>query len=717
VTRSASAVAAGVALALVAAGAGFGAAALQGGGSVSPPSGEALASLAAPAPAPALASERIYFVLTDRYANGDPSNDTGGHTGSRNETGYDPSATGFWHGGDFKGLTGDCTDPVRGLARLKNLGFNSIWVTPPVVNQIFTGSSAGYHGYWGLDFTNVDPHLGTNQDFANFTACAHSLGMKVIMDVVVNHTGDIVQLSGGAGYDRAPYRDCHGKKFDPAAYVGKSTFPCLTARFMPRAPFVLKPLAQVKKPDWLNDPLNYHDRGDIDFNNCDQSCYEQGDFFGLDDLFTEKPNVEKGLAQVFSDWVNRYKLDGFRVDTARHVNARFFKLWVPQIQAAAKAAGVRDFQIFGEVFIADAIAQSAYVRDRGVPSVLDFPLQSAATGYASGTSSALAILHRLQDDDYYRLPDGADPAPPTFLGNHDMGRAAQQISQQGGGLSADVLLPRVLLGYDLLYLMRGAPVVYYGDEVGMIGTGGDQAARQDMFPTQVQDWQTQPRVGSTPIGKGSSFDVTNNPIETELTQLGALRDDHPALSRGWSVVRFAKGGVLAVSRIDPVAKKEILTVFNNTADSATVRVTTATPSTRWSQLHGGPIPFVAPSSDASGSITVPVNALNAVVLEAEAEIPAAAPATPRLVVRGDDLTNLWVAAATVAGNAPISVAFAVHRGGSWQRLAVDTAPPYRAFLDPLHFKKNERVQLVAIARSLDGRTAVSAVVPFRMRAR
>ena len=715
--RSARALAAGAAIALVAAAAGFGAAALRGGGSVSPPSGEELANLAAPAPAPALAGERIYFVLTDRYANGDPSNDSGGRTGGRNQTGYDPSATGFWHGGDFKGLTGDCNDPVHGLARLRRLGFNSIWVTPPVVNQLVSGSTAGYHGYWGLDFTNVDSHLGTNQDFASFTACAHSLGMKVIMDVVVNHTGDIVLLSGGAGYDTAPYRDCHGKKFNPAAYVGKSAFPCLSARFMPRAPFVLEPFAHAKTPDWLNDPLNYHDRGDIDFNNCDQSCYEQGDFYGLDDLFTEKPNVEKGLAQVFSDWVTRYKLDGFRVDTARHVNAGFFKLWVPQILAAAKAAGVQDFQIFGEVFIADAIEQSAYVRDRGLPAVLDFPFQSAATGYASGSSSALAILHRLQDDDYYRLPGGADPAPPTFLGNHDMGRAAQQISQQGGGLSGDALLRRVLLGYDLLYLMRGAPVVYYGDEVGMIGTGGDQAARQDMFPTQVQDWQTQPRVGSPPIGKGSSFDVAGNPIEAELAQLGALRNAQPALSRGWSVVRYAKGGLLAVSRIDPVTRHEVLAVFNNTTDSASVRVTTATPSSSWSQLHGAPVPFAQPSSDASGAITVPVDGLNAVLLVADAEIPASAPPTPKLVVRGDALSSLWAATASVTGTAPVSVAFAVDRGGSWQRLAVDTSPPYRAFLDPSRFKRNERVRLVAIARSLDGRTAASAVVPFRVHAR
>src|SRR5207302_1500103 len=86
-----------------------------------------------------------------------------------------------------------------------------------------------------------------------------------------------------------------------------------------------------------------------------------------------------------------------------------------------------------EVPIASTIDQSPYVRDRGIPSVLDFPFQDAATGYASGGSSALAMLHRLQDDDYYRTPDGVDVTPPTFLGNHDMGRAAFEIGSQGCG--------------------------------------------------------------------------------------------------------------------------------------------------------------------------------------------------------------------------------------------------------------------------------------------
>jgi glycosidase len=677
------------------------------------PSGQVLIALAQPGQDGALASERIYFVVTDRYANGDPSNDTGGLPGTRNINGFDPVSPAWWHGGDFKGLTGGCTDPVHGLQRIKNLGFNAIWVTPAVVNQASQGDSGGYHGYWGLDFTRVDPHLGTDQDFAGFVDCAHSLGMKVILDVVVNHTGDVIQYEGGSSYSPAPYRDCHGKVFNPVRYVGGSTFPCLSVKTMPKLPLVFPGQESVKKPAWLNDLTNYHDRGDVDFSSCSQSCYEQGDVFGLDDLFTEKPTVVNGLVQIYSDWITKYKLDGFRVDTARHVNTGFWRLWIPKMLAAAKSVGVNDFQIFGEVPITDSVEQSTYVRDRGLPSVLDFPFQAAATGYASGGSSALTMLHRLQDDDYYRLPDGTDPTPPTFLGNHDMGRAALQISQQGSGLSGVPLLQRVLLGYDLLYLLRGAPVVYYGDEVGMIGTGGDKAARQDMFPTQVPDWQTQARVGSPPIGTGSSFDVTNNPIELELKQLGALRDANPALSTGWTIVRYAKGGLLVVSRIDPTTKHELVAAFNNGAAQASATVQTSTASA-WTTLLG---PDAARISDSSGKLALTVPATSALLLKADGEVVAAPPGKPKLVVKGDDLTSLWAASATVPGNAPVSVAFAVRRGTTWQRLDVDTSPPYRAFLDPAKFHKNEQVSVVAIARGLDGATAVSAVVPFRVHAR
>lgn len=678
-----------------------------------PRSGPSLASLAVPAPDSSLASDRIYFVMTDRYANGDPANDKGGLTGTTQITGYDPTSTAWWHGGDLKGLTGGCTDPKRGLGRIKDLGFNAIWITPVVVNQVSQGDSGGYHGYWGVDFTTVDPHLGTEQDLLDFTTCAHSLGMKVILDVVVNHTGDIIQ--DGSTYNPAPYRDCHGKVFNPSRYVGKSTFPCLSVKNMPNPPFVLPALAHVKKPDWLNDLTNYHDRGSIDFSSCSQQCYEQGDVFGLDDLFTEKPAVLNGLVKIYSDWITKYKFDGFRVDTARHLNPGFWRLWDPKMIAAAKSVGVNDFQIFGEVFIADTIEQSTYVRDRGLPNVLDFPFQDAATGYASGGSSALAVLHRLQDDDYYRTPDGVDPTPPTFLGNHDMGRAALEVSQQGGGLAGDALLRHLELGYDLMYLMRGAPVVYYGDEVGMIGTGGDQQARQDMFPTQVSAWQTQPRVGSPPIGTGSSFDVTSNPIELELEQLNTLRQDNPALATGWSVPRYAKGGVLVVSRIDPDTKTEYVAAFNNTESAAAVQVTTATPANDWTWLLGaapvGPVP-----NGTGTKLTLAIPPVGAVLVKGTVPIADASAPKPKLTLGPDALSNLSVATATVSGTAPVSIAFAVRRHGTsaWRRLDVDTSPPFRGFIDPALFPKGEKLDVVAVSRALDGSTAVSPIVHFRV---
>ena len=544
------------------------------------PTGAALTALAKPPVYSSLASQRIYFVMTDRYANGDPSNDRGGLTGGPGVTGFDPTSTAYYHGGDLKGLTGDCTDPVHGLARIKNLGFTAIWVTPPFGQQTVQGDSAAYHGYWIKDFLNVDPHLGTNQDFANFVDCAHSLGLKVYLDVVVNHTADVIQLEGNNGFldpSQVPYRDCHGKPFNPARYVRAKKFPCLSVANMPYVPFfAVASDRTAKNPAWLNDPTKYHDRGDINFDSGDQTSYEQGDFYGLDDLFTEQPAVVNGLAQIYASWVTKYHVDGFRVDTARHVNAAFFGLWVPKILAAARSVGITDFPIFGEVTLTDDIALSAYVRDRGLPSVLDFPFQDAAAGFAAGSTGARALASRFSDDDYYRGPSGVAPTPPTFLGNHDMGRAAFQILQHGAPNDSR-LLARVELGYDLLYLLRGAPVVYYGDEVGMIGTGGDQQARQDMFPTQVAEWKTQPRVGSPPIGDGSSFDV-KSPIEDELRSLAALRDAQPSLATGATIPRLASKSLYVVSRVDRAARREYVVAFNSSTTTGKPTVTTATPS-------------------------------------------------------------------------------------------------------------------------------------------
>jgi glycosidase len=692
--------------ALIVAGAGGDASAT---GQARPPTGAELQRLAQLPTYSAFASQRIYFVMPDRYANGDPSNDRGGLSGTRSVTGYDPTDPGWYHGGDLKGLTGNCTDTRTGLARVKNLGFTAVWVTPVVAQQYVQGDSAAYHGYWGLDFTKVDPHLGTNADFAAFVGCAHSLGLKVYLDVVVNHTADVILLSGGTSYretDEAPYRDCRGKPYSAQRYAGTSRFPCVSARYQPREPIVMPQDRDLKRPAWLNQVTRYHNRGDITWDSCSPACFEQGDFYGLDDLFTEQPFVVSGLAKVFGDWIRQFKVDGFRVDTAKHVDRAFFKAWTPKIMAAAREAGVKDFEIFGEVFLTDAAELSSYVRDRGVPNVIDFPLQDSLVRYAGGSAGSRGIATRLADDDYFRGPSGVAPTPATFLGNHDIGRAAQQIRSQTHADGAE-LLARVKLGDSLLYLLRGAPTVYYGDEAGIMGRGGDKAARQDMFPTQVDEWQTEERVGSPPIGSGTSFDSVHHPVAEHLRALAALRDANPALSTGGSIARLAQQGILAVSRIDTAARREYLAVFNAGEETTRITVQTSTPSASWDSLLGG----VVAASNATGRVTLTVPALSALLLRAGADLPRRGAAKAILTAKPDQLSSLLRVSATASTLDPLSVTFAARRPGTtaWSRLGVDDSAPYAVYLDPRRYRKGAQLSLVAVVRASDGSVSTSPV--------
>ena len=241
-----------------------------------------------------LDKDLIYFVMTDRYKDGDTSNDK--------LAGFDPTNTAFFHGGDLKGLIGNCSPGDDGLARIKSLGFTAVWLTPLVVQQAPTSNSAGYHGYWGVDFTNVDPHLGSNADLDSLSQCAKKLGLKLILDVVTNHTGDIIRYN------------------EKTAYIPEE-------------------LKSAKSPAWLNDISNYHNVGDMSRCWGDGSCMQLGDFYGLDDVATEKPVVYQGWADVYGDWIKRYGFAGFRVDTARHVDDLFFQRWSPLIQDAAHSVG------------------------------------------------------------------------------------------------------------------------------------------------------------------------------------------------------------------------------------------------------------------------------------------------------------------------------------------------------------------------------------------
>jgi alpha-amylase len=388
-----------------------------------------------------LSKDLIYFVMPDRYLNGDLKND--------DLPGYEPTKTAFFHGGDLRGLTGNCQDD-NGLARIKSLGFTAVWMTPLVVQQPPTSGGAGYHGYWGTDFLNVDPHLGETKDLVALSDCAKKLGLKLILDVVTNHTGDIIWYN-----DRTAYV--------PEKFVG------------------------IKNPQWLNDLANYHNVGDI--NRCwsKGSCEKDGDFYGLDDLATEKREVYSGWSEVYGSWIRRFGFSGFRVDTARHVDDGFFKNWSPLILKEAEKAGISDFTIFGEVWEQSPTELMKYLRINKLQTALDFPFQRVAIEFASSYSSADSLRNLFNYDDYYTDKNSSAKNLVTFLGNHDMGRVAFLIQSKKLNPESQ-LLSRVKLAHSLLYLSRGIPAVYYGDEVGMTGSGNgnDQLARQDMFSTKLK---------------------------------------------------------------------------------------------------------------------------------------------------------------------------------------------------------------------------------------
>jgi glycosidase len=245
-----------------------------------------------------LTKEQFYFVMPDRFANGDSSNDQGGLTGSRTQTGYDPTDKGFYQGGDLKGLT-------QKLDYIKGLGTTSIWMAPIFKNKPVQGTgadaSAGYHGYWITDFTQVDPHFGTNADLEKLIDQAHHKGMKVFFDVITNHTADVVDyeeksydyLSKGA----FPYLTKDGVPFDDSDYAdGTKKFPAVDADSFPYSPTVPAAEKNAKTPSWLNDPSMYHNRGNSTY--AGESA-DQGDFGGLDDLWTERPEVVQGMEKIY----------------------------------------------------------------------------------------------------------------------------------------------------------------------------------------------------------------------------------------------------------------------------------------------------------------------------------------------------------------------------------------------------------------------------------
>lgn len=656
------------------------------------------------------AGEQFYFVMTDRFANGDPTNDAGALAGDRLVTGFDPTDKGFYHGGDLVGLLGK-------LDYIAGLGTTALWLTPSLANKPVQGTgaaaSAGYHGYWTLDFTRIDPHLGTNDDMRALIAAAHARGMKVYFDIITNHTADVLAYEGGSSTYvskvQRPYRDASGAEFDDEAAQRSGRWPALdAATFAPYRPvFPTEADRTAKSPAWLNDPTMYHNRGNSTWAG-ESNTY--GDFEGLDDLFTERPEVVSGLIDVYKAWVD-LGVDGFRIDTVKHVDLPFWQRFGPALTQHAQGVTTTlrrpgssgsEFFLFGEVYSSDPTVTSLYTTRGKLPATLDFAFQEKAAAWARG-GSADAFLALLDGDDQATDADSSALASPTFLGNHDMGRIGFFL---GATASGDELLGRLRVAHALQFLTRGQPVVYYGDEQGFLGAGGDKDARQDMFATRVPSYGAEPVAGAA-SGSRDRFDP-NHPLYQHLAALGRLRAEHPALVRGSMSPVKAYGGLLAFTRWLPGDADEYLVILSNGDRPVDGTVELPGANRALTPVFGSDHTL---TSDAAGAVKAGLPAFGVQVYR-----------TPKAGLAGGQVALVEPNGGVLADGAPLKavwegatngqVAFSVREVGSavWRPLGTDDNAPWVVYPDLSGLAPGTKVEVRATAKASAGTLTGASLV-------
>ncbi|MFJ8441878.1 pullulanase-type alpha-1,6-glucosidase [Kitasatospora griseola] len=669
-----------------------------------PPAALSDASLAATAARHDLTREQFYFVLPDRFANGSTGNDAGGITGGRMDNGFDPADKGFYHGGDLQGL-------IDRLDYIQDLGTTAIWMAPIFRNKPVQGTgadaSAGYHGYWITDFTQVDPHFGTNAQLKELIDKAHRRGIKVFFDVITNHTADVIDFAEGSYDYRSagayPTLDADGNPVDETAVAdARAQWPSVSKDSFPYTPVFRSPAdARAKSPSWLNDPALYHNRGNSTF--VGESATE-GDFSGLDDLDTQNPKVVAGMEKIYQQWVADTGVDGFRIDTVKHVNLAFWEQWAPALKQFAARQGNKKFFMFGEVYSGDPAVTSPYVTKGKLQATLDFAFQEAARKYVSQNGSAKALSELYAQDYRYTTADTDAYELPTFLGNHDMGRFGSFLRSDDPGASDQALLAKDRLANELQFLTRGQPVVYYGDEQGFTGAGGDKDARQDMFASKTPSYNSDPVIGGA-SGPADRYGK-DGALYRGIAGLAKLRKDNPALADGAQVERYAADGpgVYAFSRIDAKDQVEYLAAVNNAAEAKTVTLDTFSAGMDFDGLYGfqGKV-----TSGADGRVTVTVPAMSSLVLKAKHRLarPAAGPSIT-VNAPADRSYGTVTLGASVPGGGFDRVTFAAQVGnGPWQTLGTADNGVYRVTQNLDGVAPGTVVRFKAVVQDSAGRLA------------
>lgn len=418
--------------------------------------------------------EILYFVFTDRFANGNRSNDF-------NVKPNDPWA---YHGGDFDGLIGR-------LDYIRDLGATAIWITPAVDNRD-TGFVAdfgnghkqeiwGYHGYWFKDFYKVDEHLGDMNKLRQLVQAAHQKGIKVLLDIVVNH----------ADYDHPFAVD---RKNPSSKYHG-----------------------------WFNQ------HGVIrDWN--DQWWVENGELAELPDFNQDNPEAAKYLTDAMKWWAEQSGVDGFRIDTVKHVPRSYWRQFTQEMR---RSQG-NDFLLLGEIYTGYPEFQAPYLKE-GMHTAFDFPLYYAIKD-AFGSGQSMRRFSEIFSKDHL-YPDANLLSP--FIDNHDVPRFVHEARDQKR--------ERLMLSIAFLMSIRGLPMLYYGTEVGLAG-GADPDNRRDMV------------FGQDPQ------------LTQHVKQLTRLRQQQRALRRGKQLEMWQDDQVYGFSRLTENPNEEVMAFFNNSNQPQTRRV-------------------------------------------------------------------------------------------------------------------------------------------------
>lgn len=495
----------------------------------------------------------IYFAVTDRFFDGNKSNNGKGY--NTNE------ATGgsSYHGGDFKGLT-------QKLDYLQDLGVNTIWITPIVANDMAEGlttpeglASWGYHGYWASNFEKLDSHLGTEREFKALLDAAHKRGMKIMVDVVLNH----------AGYNNEEYFNniLKDEEGNPVRMIREGD--------------------EIVIGDDKKNPLS-----------------------DLPDFLTENPEVRDLLVEWQSNWVSKYDIDYYRVDTVKHVDDT---TWSAFKNALTKIDP--EFKMIGEWAGAGYATDTGMLYSGRMDSLLDFDFNNEATKFVNGDIAEVESFLTARND---AIDNTASLG--AFIGSHDEDGFAYKLvhPESGTGVSEEQAMALTKVAASLQITAKGQTVIYYGEEIGMTGANNYpyQDNRYDFDWSLVND---------------------DNDMLAHYKKLLSIRDLYSEV--------FAKGDRTTIEADDvegyDVFKKEyggidVYTALNINDSEKEVIITGFAPNTYVKDLYS----LKLYRTDASGKVTI--------------SIPAAADGGTAVLVESDTDKLFYVDAIedqTYTGNA------------------------------------------------------------------